>query len=358
MRAFINGMGNISPQQTWNDETVLTQGFDYRGTQLTCVEPDYEQWIDPRQLRRMSRIIRMGVTAARMALQDAGVENPDGIITGTGYGCLEDTGSFLTKMVENKEDALNPTPFIQSTHNTIGSQIALLLQCQEYNQTFAHSAFSFEHALLDALLQLAENPSQRLLVGGVDEATSVSHAIQQRFGIFRRRIISTLNLFRTPPAKGTVNGEGAAYFVLSGIKNEQTHACVEGVRMFYKPGPSDLKEGIRSFVGEAGLKPGAIDLVLCGKSGDKRTDKDVDTLCQSLFPSSAVGLYKHLCGEYPVASAFAVWLGTRILMEHHIPEVVVYRDASRPVRNVLIYNPYFGTHHSVILLKSCRGITL
>ena len=142
----------------------------------------------------MSRIIKMGVAAGSMALKQAGLSVPNGIITGTAYGCLDDTGIFLNKMIDNKEYALNPTPFIQSTHNTIGSQIALLLQCQGYNQTYTQGAFSFESALLDALLELTDSPSQSLLVGGVDEITAVSHALQKRFGIFRNGG-NNLNLF-------------------------------------------------------------------------------------------------------------------------------------------------------------------
>ena len=130
MATYINGVGAISPQKTWGDEGVLLSApVDYPNNYLSCIEPDYTQYIDPKYLRRMSRILKMGVTASIMALKEAEIAIPDGIITGTGYGCLEDTGIFLRKMVEQNEQALNPTPFIQSTHNTIGSQIALLLTC-------------------------------------------------------------------------------------------------------------------------------------------------------------------------------------------------------------------------------------
>ena len=149
---FINGIGAISPQLTEvTGNTVLQNPIDYQGDRLSCIEPDYPTYIDPRHLRRMSRILKMGVAASVMALREAGVMSPDGIITGTGYGCLEDTGIFLRKMIDHREQALSPTPFIQSTHNTIGSQIALILNCQGYNQTYTHEGLSFETSLLDAM---------------------------------------------------------------------------------------------------------------------------------------------------------------------------------------------------------------
>jgi len=147
MAVYIKGMGNISPQKTWGEDPLLAKPSDYSGSRLSCIEPDYGQFVDVKQLRRMSRIIKMGVAAGTLALRQAGIASPSGIITGTSFGCLEDTGVFLSKMIENSENALNPTPFIQSTHNTIGSQIALMLQCQGYNQTYTQRAFSFSTRL-------------------------------------------------------------------------------------------------------------------------------------------------------------------------------------------------------------------
>ncbi|MEO7988733.1 MAG: beta-ketoacyl synthase N-terminal-like domain-containing protein [Chryseolinea sp.] len=351
MTLYIKGMGNISPQKTWGEESLFTP-VGYNSDRLTCIEPEYSQWIDPRQLRRMSRVIKMGVAAGSMALKDAGITVPQGIITGTGYGCLDDTGIFLTKLVENREQALNPTPFIQSTHNTIGSQIALLLQCQDYNQTYAHDAFSFESALLDAMLQLNETPDRKILIGGVDEITDASHAIQKRFGIFDKSE-NSLQLFDRP-SDGTLNGEGSVFFVLSGEKSEGDKAGVEALTTFYKPAEATLIKGIEDFLKASSIKSEDIDLILLGKNGDLKSDEKMDSILSSLFSSNTIGYFKQLCGEYPTASAFALWLGARIIQEQIIPDGMVSKKVSKPLKNILIYNQYFGTHHSLILLRACH----
>jgi len=352
MAIYINGAGSISPQEKGSAFDALSLSTDYQGNRLRCVEPDYSQFMDVRQLRRMSRILKMGVTAGKMALSDAGVEIPDGIITGTGYGCLEDTGTFLSKMVENSETALNPTPFIQSTHNTIGSQIALMLQCQGYNQTYTQRAFSFENALLDATLELTVNPGKSLLVGGVDEVTDISHTIQRRFGIFRERSEHSLRLFGDE-VDGTLNGEGASYFVLSGTKAGAGSVIMDSVATFYKPERKELLSGIKDFLESASLTTEDIDLLLMGKSGDCKLDRGAEEISSALFSSSGTGLFKHLTGEYPTASAFAFWLASRIILTGETPSTVLQRKTSRKPGTVLIYNPYFGTHHTLILLKSC-----
>jgi 3-oxoacyl-(acyl-carrier-protein) synthase len=353
MSVYIKGMGNISPQKTWDESGFLDQPLVYPGDRLSCYEPDYAKYIDPKQLRRMSRIIKMGVASSSMALKQAGISVPNGIITGTAYGCLDDTGIFLNKMIENKEYALNPTPFIQSTHNTIGSQIALLLQCQGYNQTYTQGAFSFENALLDAVLELTDSPQQTLLVGGVDEITSISHALQKRFRIFRN-IENNLELFG-PGAEGTVNGEGAAYFVVSGEKgdNKNKQVCIDAVKTLYRPPQATVSKEIVRFLESYSLKVSDIDVVLLGKSGDRKCDAEPDEIADMHFANCSIGLFKHLSGEYPTASAFALWMGAKIILENHMPEAVVLRKTNRPVNRVLIYNPYFGTHHSLILLSGC-----
>jgi len=352
MKTYINGIGAVSPQRPWNKEApLLSELCDYVGDRLSCVEPDYTQYIDPKYLRRMSRILKMGVAASAMALHEAGVKIPDGIITGTGYGCLEDTEIFLRKMIELREQALNPTPFIQSTHNTIGSQIALLLMCQGYNQTYTQEGFSFESAILDAMMQLKENPDQVLLTGGVDEITLESHRIQERFGIFRTTSVSSLDLFNAT-STGALHGEGAFYFALSGKKRKDTFASIDSITTFYNPTHEELMNGIREFIQSASLSPEGLDLVLIGKCGDANLDQATDEISKGSFGVAPIGLFKHLSGEYPTASAFALWLAARMIQAQQVPPAVLGRSA-RPLRNVLIYNPYFSHYHSLILLRAC-----
>ncbi|HYF70424.1 MAG TPA: beta-ketoacyl synthase N-terminal-like domain-containing protein [Ohtaekwangia sp.] len=353
MRLFINGMGNISPQQTWNDESALLHTFDYRGTMLQAILPPPGQWIPEGDLTTLNRLESMCVMAAHMALEKAGITSPDGIITGTGYGCQEVLAAILHQQTIGAADI--DLPFTRSQYDTLGFQIARLLKCNVYNQTFSQSAFSFEHTLLDAMMLLDEGAVENMLVGGADEIIEESHLIQARAGMLRRKIASTRNLF-TLPKRGTVVGEGAAYFVVSANQTKTTVAELKGLSLQYKPGPQALRDALEVFIREQGFIPQDIDLVLLGKSGDKLGDQFLNDLCKSTFPKSSIGLYKHLCGEYPVASAFALWLGARILKERHIPEAVTFKYFSRPVNNVLIFNSYLNTHHSFMLLKSCQDI--
>jgi len=182
MEIYIKGIGNISPQNTFNNDFFLEEIAEYSDEHLKCIEPDYKKYIKPVLLRRMSRIIKMGIYAAKISLDDAEVSIPDAIITGTGLGCIEDTEKFLFSMIKDNESFLPPTPFIQSTHNTISSQIALLLKCHNYNNTYVHRGISFESALIDSMMLLKENFANNVLTGGADEITHNSFLITKRLG--------------------------------------------------------------------------------------------------------------------------------------------------------------------------------
>ena len=354
MKIYIRSTGNISPQKTFGQPSFLTEPIWCEDNRMLCLQPDYKGIIDPKLIRRMSRIIKMGVAAAMDCLQAAGSPIPDAIITGTAYGCMEDTGNFLTRLVENNEELLTPTAFIQSTHNTVGAQIALMLSCHNYNNTFVHRGFSFENALLDAQMLLADKEANSILVGSVDEITDTSHAILSRFGLYKNGKISTSELFNSS-SKGTVAGEGAAFFLISDQKQENDSVCLNGFATLYKPsGFQAIQEFIQSFLKTHAIDIQDIDVVVYGKNGDAGSDAVYEQIEKNIFTASFPVNYKQLCGEYPTAAAFALWVATNIIKTNSIPECLNQSyNNERKIKNVLIYNHYQNIHHALYLVSAC-----
>src|ERR1700743_3080912 len=192
MKTYIRSAACISPQKTFGNVDFLTEPVEYNTTRLQILAPNYAEFIDPKQARRMSHNIKMGVAAAKGCLIKAGVDMPGAIITGTAYGCGDDTVTFLTRMIEMNEELLPPTAFIQSTHNTVAAQIALMLQCHNYNSTFVHKGVSFESALFDAIMLLKEKETDNILVGGTEEMVDASFKVLTRLGLYRRWPVSNL----------------------------------------------------------------------------------------------------------------------------------------------------------------------
>ncbi|MFC2102615.1 beta-ketoacyl synthase N-terminal-like domain-containing protein [Bacteroidota bacterium] len=350
-KIYINGLGCISPQPTMDNQSFLEEPVSVESNRLKAIDPNYKEFVPPEMVRRMGRIIKMGVAAARTCLSDAGCEIPDAIVTGTGLGCIEDTEKFLGNMIKNNEEFLTPTAFIQSTHNTVSAQIALLIKCHGYNFTYVHRGFSFESALLDALIQLQNGRASTVLLGAADELTSNSFQIQNRLGYWRRNHENNLNLLEKP-MKGTIAGEGAAFFLLDQKQNANTYALLQDVEMLYQPqSTSDIVEQIGHFLNRNGMTENDIDLLLLGRNGDIRFDSVYDEVTEAAFPWTPSCGFKQLCGEYMTVSSFGVWLASRILKEGQVPQVLQATHKPKVLKNILLYNHYQGINHSFILLS-------
>ena len=141
---------------------------------------ELREFVTAGEARRMGKLMKAATITSMRALREAGVERPDAIITATAYGMLETSERFLTDMVENGEEMLSPTLFMQSTHNTIGSALAIRLKCQGYNITYSQGADSFRWALRDAKRLIETGKAKTVLVGQHDEATpTMQHFCRQ-----------------------------------------------------------------------------------------------------------------------------------------------------------------------------------
>ena len=353
MQIYIRATASISPQETFGNVPFLPKTIEYTGNILKAIEPDYKDIIDAKLARRMSRIIKMGVAAASECLKNAGEKNPGAIILGTAYGCLEDTGIFLERIITQSEEMLPPTAFIQSTHNTVGAQIALMLHCNQYNNTFVHRGFSFESALLDAMMLLKEGEATNVLVGGIDEITDASYSILKRFGLYKCVPVSNLALFPSD-TKGTIAGEGAAFFLLTSESSKNDLAQLDAMTTFYKPKDfAETENHISTFLESQSININEIDLIITGKNGDIKNDDIYNHLRNSIFSNNEIINYKHLCGEFPTSVSFALWLGANIIKTGKVPADNGYKAfKENKLKRILIYNNYQNIHHSLILISA------
>ena len=132
---------------------------------------DSRDMIPPMEARRMGKLLKAATITSLRTLKDAGIEKPDAIITATSLGMIDNSEKFLNDLVENNETLLKPTLFMQSTHNTIGSSLAIRLGCHGYNITYAQGKDSLEWAKRDAVRLIKTGKANSVLVGLHDEST-------------------------------------------------------------------------------------------------------------------------------------------------------------------------------------------
>lgn len=342
MKIYIDSAETISTQNTFDSEFFsgeinLPQNGFYK-----CATPDYSQLISPKLLRRMTDIIKMGVSTSLKALQQAEIENPDAVIIGTGLGCTADTGKFLNQINENKETLLNPTSFIQSTHNTVAGQIAIMLNCKNYNFTFSQKHISFETALLDAFLMLKENENMSILLGAGDEIN------EEVFYLLNKTRLQTSGFIEE-----AIPAEGFAAFVISNKKSKKNKAQIKDLCFFETIDENSEEKFISEFLLKNNLNIKDIDLFISGDYSHKNTTEGYNEV-KKIFDQSIIAQYKHVTGEYNTVSAFAVKIAVFGIEKNSIPEILKQNAIIKPkIKNTLIHSYSRKYNHSFILIKSC-----
>ena len=153
---------------------------------------DIKQFLKPTEYRRMGKILRSSLLTSLRALKESNIAVPDAIITATSLGCWNNSEAILDNIDEPK-----PTLFMQSTHNTIGSNIAIYLKCHGYNITYTHGSQSLQMALKDAEILLKSGKCRNVLVGLHEETTEKYRNLMKTNGVGELKSLYSLSMVLT-----------------------------------------------------------------------------------------------------------------------------------------------------------------
>ncbi len=326
-RCYIRSVAQVSCQlplcDEWFASPLLNEG-KYAG----AIEPQTRGVISPGDARRMGKILKRTVCTSLSAMEASGITMPDAIITGTGMGCMENSEKFLSDLALNGEHCLKPTLFMQSTHNTISSLVAITLKCHGYNNTYSHGALSFDSALMDAWLQIRTGSISTALVGAHDEVNQSMVRI----------------LEHTHPEYAFIS-ETSMASVLSSEAGEGQNIIVEDVCISNNWSAADVAAYLHK----------EDSVIIAGINGNALNDEPYIHVMDALGDTRILLKYKHLFGENFSASAMAFYVGTTLLMRQEIPSFLVAGDRgccrNIPLRTVILINHAGGNAWSVIRLR-------
>ncbi len=313
--AYIKSCTQISAQQPlselWMQQPILSDQQI-----MPTIEPQYSDFISPNQARRMTPILKRALTTALKCMRDANIEQPDAIIAGTGLGCIASTENFLMQIQNNDEEMLSPTPFMQSTHNTISSLLAIHTQNHAYNNTFSHLDNSFEACFADMICKIckADNKINNVLIGAYDELTPLVSQLLTQAGYFGK----------DAAAKGT---ETAVSMLIS---TQPTHCKITDFVL-----PENAKDGYKYL--DHLLEDG--DCLLLGVNGDTTYDQLYKPLIDFYYDVPLLH-YKHLFGESLSSSAMGVYVAAQCIFHNHIPECLHYKVNKQPKTKGIIFVNY------------------
>lgn len=318
---------HISAQKPLSDEWFSNPIQYVNGTLIKSQDADYKQFINPMTARRMGSVLKRAIATSKTVMEKSEISTPDAIITATGWGCLENTEKFLNSMTEQGETCLQPTFFINSTHNTIGSSIAILTQNHGYNNTHVQQGISFESALLDAVIQFEQGKIDSALVGAFDEMTPQWHKYLAGSGKNNGDVF---------------NGETAVSTVLS--RNGDVELV--GIEIMHHPDFQHIEDSLKRLCNKKNLKINDVDLVVTGRNNCDENDAVYNEFENGFGFKNKTIRYKNIFGESFTSSSFGFYLAFECLKKGFTPE-------NKKVNNILIYNHFNNISHTLILLSKC-----
>lgn len=337
----------ISPQNTFL-KVDLEQLINSSENKLYAKDFPISE-IPAAQLRRMGKAVKLGVAASLPLFKL--YDNINGIIIGTANGGMEDCIKFLNQIMQYEEGVLTPTNFVQSTPNAIASQLGFLSKNKGYNITHVHRGLAFENALIDVGMLLEDNPTHNYLLGGLDEISDYNFNIEYLCGYVKKEIIDNKDLYSNK-TMGSIAGEGVAMFV---VNNNSTGANSEfrAIQTIHTTDGKELQLVFKKFLEDNLSQNETIDLFLSGENGDSRYANYCDLMEQLINTDVPLARYKHMCGEFQTASAFALWVSNYIIQTQHIPVHMLKNHIQKnKIKNIIIYNNYQGFQHSFMLIST------
>ena len=200
---------------------------------------DIDQWIEPREYKRIDRFISYGIISAIQAIEDSGwkpqtenQKNKTGVILGSGIGGLETIAN--TAELLNAKGPRKVSPFFipSALINLLSGQVSIRYGFKGPNHSVVTACSTGAHAIGDASRIIKYGDADVMIAGGAEAACCrIGMA-----GFAAARALST-NFNDQPSSSsrpwdqqrdGFVMGEGAGVVVLE----ERNHALARGAKIY------------------------------------------------------------------------------------------------------------------------------
>ena len=306
-RVVVTGLGMVTPlgcgvEATWKRLVAGESGsrriekFEVADlpAQIACQIPrgdgsngtyNPDQWMEPKEQRKVDEFIVFGMAAATQALQDAGWKpttdderNRTGVLIGSGIGGLEGIADTAITLKERGPRRVSPFFIPGRLINLAGGYVSIEHGLKGPNHAVVTACSTGAHAIGDAGRLIALGDADVMVAGGTESPVNrISVA-----GFAACRALATC--FNDTPEKasrpydknrdGFVIGEGAGIVVLE----EYEHAKARGAKIyaelvgyglsgdaFHITAPSETGDGafrcMNAAIKRAGITPDDIDYI-------------------------------------------------------------------------------------------------
>ena len=191
-RVVVTGVGLVTPlgtglKKNWESIiagrsgiTAITRfaGLEFFPTRIAGQVADFraEDFIEPKEIKKMDLFIQYSVAAAGMALQDSGlkIDSTDaervGVIIGVGLGGIETIEYYNRALLEGGPRKVSPFFIPKVISNLAPGQIAIRCGAKGVNWTPASACASGNHAIGEAFHLIRRGLQDAVIAGGAEAA--------------------------------------------------------------------------------------------------------------------------------------------------------------------------------------------
>lgn len=373
--AVITGVGAISPlglgKTAFGEALFAGQSaiapiaaFDTRAHRshlgAEIHEYDYKEYLSLKGIRRMDRLSKLAATAARLAVDDAGVDltagaaDRRGIIMGTSFGATDIAVRFASVIFTESPRLANPRLVPNTVMNAPAGHISIELNLRGVNTTVNHREISAETAVAVAAAQIQAGKADLLLAGGADILTDFYFEV---LGHFR-----TLSPQDDGPEgarpfdarrNGCVAGEAAGLLCLESRSHAEARGAniygeVAGWGLASAPAPlagwpaddRGARLAMERALAAAGCRPAEIELIYAAANGGRILDRLEGEALQTVFGSGEAGprvtAVKGALGESFAGGALRSVAAALSLTSGQIPPTLGLSTPELPLNHVLV----------------------
>ena len=306
-RVVITGLGVVSPLACGVDETwtrllsgqsgagAITR-FDasHLATTYACEIPrgdgtggtfNPDDWMSPKEARKVDDFILYGMAAAEQAVRDAGWMPEDeesrlrtGVMIGSGIGGLQSIAETAVALKERGPRRVSPFFIPGALINLVSGQVSIRFGFKGPNHAVVTACSTGAHAIGDAARLIAFGDADVMVAGGTEspicEIGIAGFNACKALSTKRAEAPETASRPYDVDRDGFVMGEGAGVVVLEALEHAQArgahiHAEVLGYGLsgdaFHITAPSEDGEGgyrsMEAALKRAGLTPEAVDYI-------------------------------------------------------------------------------------------------
>jgi 3-oxoacyl-[acyl-carrier-protein] synthase II len=334
-RVPITGIGVIAPgaigiaafrELLASGRTAVTEidRFDTSGlsAHTAALVRDFKprDFIAPMKMRRMNGLSRLGMAAAKLAIEDCGAPLPaeTGVAMGTAFGPVQTSVEYMQEYVEKGASLAPPQLFAESVANAPGSHIAIEWGLRGFNVTITQRESSALAAAMYAATQLVKGSAGAALIGGVEEANEMLFSVLDRIGALAH-----------DGGEGLILGEGSAMLV-AGAGTRKPYGWLAGFGI-----ARDTTAPISDWGADANAVVAAmqgamedaevrsVDAVFVSANGSPRGDVLERRALAQLFGTIETVPTKHIFGEYAAGGALQLVAALLAIDEGRYDNVLV-----------------------------------